>query len=225
MLSSRDLGSRANCAGHTFHVHRISRKQVPLDPIRYRVWGPSGGHGSRSADDSLSTKVVMLVVSAASLLSSSASSAARRAVCESDFLQSLFRRTLAPTSLPEPSKSAIQGNGILKLVRVVAPTATGSAWRRRAVTNAGTLATSESPFRRLHWRLELPASFTVRDNSQSVTVNVQLAIPSAPVLSVSPTSFSVQANVGSNVSARTVQVSNTGAGRCSGPWGLRPRPG
>ena len=56
------------------------------------------------------------------------------------------------------------------------------------------------------------ASFTVQSGTQSVTVNVQLAVPSTPVLTVTPTSFSLQTSVGTNVSARTVQVSNSGGG-------------
>ena len=40
-------------------------------------------------------------------------------------------------------------------------------------------------------------SFAVQSGTQSVTVNVQVSVSSTPVLSVSPTSFSLQTNVGS----------------------------
>ena len=114
---------------------------------------------------SLSTKVVMLVVSAALLLSSSASAAPVLAVTPTSFSVQANVGTNVSARTVQISNP---GNGILKW-SVVAPTANWLSVAPTSGTNAGTLTLTFQTSTLAAGNYQ--TSFTVRTNSQSVTVN------------------------------------------------------
>ena len=153
-----------------------------------------------------SAKVALFAVFAALLLPSSALAAAALSVSPTSFSLQASKGTNVSSRTVQISNS---GNGTLKW-SVVAPTATWVRVSPTSGTNAGTLTLTFQTSTLTAGNYT--TSFKVQSGSQSVTVNVQLAVLSTPVLTVTPTSFSLQTNAGSNVSARTVQVSNSGGG-------------
>src|SRR4026208_1138069 len=119
---------------------------------------------------SLSPQVVLLVVSAALLLpSSSASAAPVLSVSPTSFSLQANAGTNVSARTVQISNP---GNGILKW-SVVAPTANWLSVAPTSGTNAGTLTLTFQTSTLAAGNYQ--TSFTVRTNSQSVTVNVQLA--------------------------------------------------